>query len=511
MKKTKKALASLAIAGMALTMLPFNAFATGAVPTRLAGTTAEQTAVQIADQTSWTGTAILASSASYGMVDALTSGPFATFLKAPILLQEPGAVLNADTKAELIKLSVKTVYVTSGTAVISQAVLTELTSMNITVVTLGGADRFETSVNIAKKMVAMGAPVSKVALAYGWLNQDALSIAAIASSSCSPILLTEKNVVPAHVKEFLDADANITSSDVIGGTGVISDIVKAAFPNATRHYGNTAYDTNSQVIQDFASSLTFENIYIANGVTGIDALAGAPLAAQTKSAIVLTDGMTVPAVAIFVQSKASDNTVFTALGGVAVVPETLRGQWRSVEKPVIYLYPTTEQQVSVKLIYDGKFTCTYPEYKNGWEVIAHPDGTLLNLGDNKQYSYLFWEGILDNNRWDMTKGFVVAGKDTKDFLQDKLSLMGLTPKEYNDFIVYWLPRMQDNQYNLITFANKEYEQRVHLSISPNPDSVLRVFMVYKPITSKIYITPQQLTTFTRTGFNVVEWGGTEVR
>jgi len=75
MKKTKKALASLAIASMALTMIPFNAFATGTVPTRIAGTTAAQTAIAIADQTGWTGAAILASSASYGMVDALTSGP----------------------------------------------------------------------------------------------------------------------------------------------------------------------------------------------------------------------------------------------------------------------------------------------------------------------------------------------------------------------------------------------------------------------------------------------------
>ena len=123
MKKTKKALATLAIAGVVLTMVPFNAFATSTVPTRLSGNTAAQTAVAIADQTGWTDTAILASSASYGMVDALTSGPLATFLKAPILLQEPGATLNADTKAELIKLSVKTVYVTSGTAVISQTVI----------------------------------------------------------------------------------------------------------------------------------------------------------------------------------------------------------------------------------------------------------------------------------------------------------------------------------------------------------------------------------------------------
>jgi hypothetical protein len=183
----------------------------------------------------------------------------------------------------------------------------------------------------------------------------------------------------------------------------------------------------------------------------------------------------------------------------------------SVKEPVIYLYPTTEQQISVKLNFNGKFTSTYPEYKGGWEVIAHPDGTLLNLCDNKEYPYLIWEGILANNSWDMTKGFVVAGKDTKDFLQDKLSLMGLTSKEYNEFIAYWLPKMQDNKYNLITFANEEYKQKVHLSIEPNPDSVLRVLMVYKPITEKIDIPPQRLTTFNRTGFSVVEWGGAEIR
>jgi hypothetical protein len=126
------------------------------------------------------------------------------------------------------------------------------------------------------------------------------------------------------------------------------------------------------------------------------------------------------------------------------------------KEPVINLYPTLEQQISVRLNFNGKFTSTYPEYKDGWKVIAHPDGTLLNLRDNKEYPYLIWEGILNNNSWNMTKGFVVAGKDTKNFLQDELSLMGLTAKECNDFIAYWLPNMQDNKYNLITFPNEEY-------------------------------------------------------
>jgi len=288
---------------------------TGIIPTRLAGTTAEQTAVSIAEQTGWTGTAILASSTSYGMVDALTPGPLASYLKAPILLTGAGNTLDAATKAELVKLAVTKVYVTSGTAVIKQGVLDDLEAMNIQIIKLGGYDRFETSVNIAKKMVG----VTIVAVANGL--QDALSIASIASANNQPILITSKDVLPASVAAFLAENSGITASDVIGGTGVISDAVKNALPNATRHAGNTAYDTNNQVIQDFAADLEFDNIYVANGVTGIDALAGAPLAAQTKSAIVLIDGKSVPAVAAFVNSKLTSNSVVTALGGAAVVPE----------------------------------------------------------------------------------------------------------------------------------------------------------------------------------------------
>lgn len=321
---SKKFLASLAIAGMALTMIPLNALAAGTVPTRLAGTTAEQTAVKIADQTGWTGTAILASSASYGMVDALTSGPLAAYLKAPILLTGPGKALDLATKEELVKLAVTKVYVTSGTAVISQGVLDELKNMNITVVPLGGEDRFETSVNIAKQMVALGAPVTKTAVAYGWLIQDALSIAAIASQANEPILLTNSAGLSASAQAFLKDNPGITVSDVIGGTGVIYDSVLAQLPTPARHYGITAYDTNEQVIKDFSTSLQFDQVYLANGVTGIDALSGAPLAAQTKSAIVLTDGVTTPAAGSFVRGKMSAGGVVTALGGEAVVSESQR-------------------------------------------------------------------------------------------------------------------------------------------------------------------------------------------
>jgi hypothetical protein len=181
-------------------------------------------------------------------------------------------------------------------------------------------------------------------------------------------------------------------------------------------------------------------------------------------------------------------------------------------KPVIYLYPQTPQNIKVLLNLDGTLTSSYPAYNNGWNIFAYPDGKLINSTDNKEYGYLFWEGVSsEGTKYDLSKGFVVEGKDTASFLQDKLSKMGLTPKEYNEFIVYWMPKMQNNKYNLIHFASKEeYDDKAKLTIEPKPDSMLRVFMVYKSLNEKVEVTPQEIKSFSRNGFSVVEWGGTEV-
>ncbi|MGB4420667.1 MAG: hypothetical protein WBI29_02625 [Candidatus Saccharimonadales bacterium] len=182
-----------------------------------------------------------------------------------------------------------------------------------------------------------------------------------------------------------------------------------------------------------------------------------------------------------------------------------------IMKPVIYLYPTEKQDTTVKLDYDGDIIVSYPDYDetiNGWRVTANPDGTIINNKDGLTYSYLFWEGKETvPTQWNFDKGFVVNGSDTISFLQNKLSEIGLTPREYNEFIVYWYPMMKDNKYNLITFVGKEYTDKAPLNISPSPDSMLRVFMVYKKIEEEISIEPQIFQKFDRNGFTVIEWGG----
>ena len=177
-------------------------------------------------------------------------------------------------------------------------------------------------------------------------------------------------------------------------------------------------------------------------------------------------------------------------------------------KPVIYLYPEKAMEVDVKIRFtnDGTLTTTYPQYNNGWKVMAHPDGKLIDLKDKREYSYLYWEGI-GTTAYDLSKGFVVSKENTITFLQEKLEYLGLTPKEYNEFIVYWLPYLQESEYNLITFQTTSYTDVVKLDISPKPDSMLRVYMVYVPLDKPIEIPEQELVPFTRKGFTVIEWGG----
>ena len=113
--------------------------------------------------------------------------------------------------------------------------------------------------------------------------------------------------------------------------------------------------------------------------------------------------------------------------------------------------------------------------------------------------------------YDFSQGFVVPGRETADFLRQALSQLGLTPREYNEFIVYWLPRMEGNPYNLISFQQEAYTDTARLEITPEPDSLLRVFMAYQPLDRPAEVEPQVLEPFVRQGFTVVEWGGCEIK
>lgn len=178
-------------------------------------------------------------------------------------------------------------------------------------------------------------------------------------------------------------------------------------------------------------------------------------------------------------------------------------------KPVIYLYPVSPTEVSVKLDFDGELTTTYPSYEDGWKVTAEPDG-LLTDANGMTYNYLYWEGNYSNS-YDMTRGFCVKGSETAVFLEKALAELGLTRKEANEFIVYWLPMMEKNKYNIISFQKESYTEHARLDIEPAPDTVIRVFMTWYESKKPVKLEPQQLSAPERTGFTVVEWGGSEIK
>lgn len=193
---------------------------------------------------------------------------------------------------------------------------------------------------------------------------------------------------------------------------------------------------------------------------------------------------------------------------LTVEPSDWQPQPGVAYKPVIYLYPEVETEVSVKLDLSGSLTCTYPAYDNGWQVIASPDG-ILKDSNGQTYNYLYWEGGT-NARLDMSRGFCVKGEDTAAFLETALEKLGLNRREANEFIVYWLPQMEKNPYNIIAFQGDIYTDAAKLEVTPAPDTLIRVFMTWQASEKAVALSAQELTAPERTGFTVIEWGGTEM-
>jgi len=180
-----------------------------------------------------------------------------------------------------------------------------------------------------------------------------------------------------------------------------------------------------------------------------------------------------------------------------------------VDKPIIYLYPTVETEINVKLWTPENLSHTYPKYNSEkwWNVIAQPNWDLKDMETwRKLYAlYREWK-ILDPQDFD--EWFVVAWKDIIPFLEEKLAILWLNEREAEEFIVYWLPQMEGNEWNLIRFETKaEQDENMPLNITPKPDTVIRVMMDWKAIDEPIDIPEQQLFTPERTWFTVVEWWG----
>ena len=176
-------------------------------------------------------------------------------------------------------------------------------------------------------------------------------------------------------------------------------------------------------------------------------------------------------------------------------------------KPVIYLYPENETEINVMFAKPELLTTTYPKFNSSWNVNVKPNGDMYD--ENGRYYYALYYEAKGSKLNRFEEGFYVEKDDAIDFLEEKLSILGLNERESNEFIMYWLPVLEQNEKSLVYFETTEsLEKKNKLIINPMPDSLLRINIHIKKVNKKVSIKEQELPRFERKGFAAVEWGGT---
>ncbi|MDB8789326.1 cell wall-binding repeat-containing protein [Romboutsia sp. 1001216sp1] len=228
------------------------------------------------------------------VVDGLAAAPLAAEKKAPILLTNKDG-LTKETEAEMLRVfgtnvEGKTIYVIGGESQFSKVAEENLAKLGATVKRLAGDSRYETSLKIAKELNSQ----NNTSFVVGGNGEvDAMSIAAHAANTKSPIIVTNKDAVNEDAIKALNGKELV----IVGGTSSVSDAVKTQLEEIDKNKaverlaGNDRQGTNAKVIAKYHGNA--KTAYVAKDGYGvgkshlIDALTAAPLAGKDNAPIVL--------------------------------------------------------------------------------------------------------------------------------------------------------------------------------------------------------------------------------
>lgn len=377
MPKKITQLATLLILFMILINYSSPVYASTSIPMyRLAGATRYDTSAEIS-KNGWGQSDYAVIATGENFPDALASAPLAKKYNAPIILTNPD-YLSDQSKNELKRLKVKSVFIIGGTGAISSLAEASIQSLGLETTRLAGQDRYETALKIAQEVGTNG----EILVATGDSYQDALSIAPIAAIKGDPIIISPKDTIPDSVKNFLSGKA-INKTYVIGSSVEISDNVLNQFPNAERIDGQSGYERNIAVLNKFGNLFNFSKIYFATGVNFPDALAGTALAPLNSSPIILVNPSTTSSFMTLIQNKQQDIKDIYALGGEAVLPTPIINQIISVQ-PIVYMSDVLQPYyASLSLLNVNKpMSLAGKIYTKGYQVFTELSDTKLsfNLG-----------------------------------------------------------------------------------------------------------------------------------
>lgn len=289
---------------------------------KLIGENRYSTAVEIS-KNGWTKSdaVIIVNGDDNSLVDGLTATPLASAKGAPILLTENNR-LPQETTDELKRLNPSNIIVIGGESVVSENVIKDIKNIkkDIKVERVGGIDRYDTSLKIAKELDKTN-DITKIYIGAGDGEADALSISPVAGREKSPILLTPKNGLKEESLNYIKKE-NISDAYFIGGDSKISneainqvDAVISKDVSKNRVSGRGRQETNAKVIEKFYTSSSLSGVAVAKSDKLIDALSVGPLAAKKDIPVVIaTDSLDSSQENILSQKKTSK--LFEIGGGI---------------------------------------------------------------------------------------------------------------------------------------------------------------------------------------------------
>ncbi|WP_165384256.1 cell wall-binding repeat-containing protein [Leucobacter triazinivorans] len=294
---------------------------------RISGSDRFETAVAMSQHgySTSAGTVIVANGLDFP--DALSAGALGAKWKAPLLLTRPDT-LPAATAAEIERLRPSRIVVIGGTGAVSDAVVAKLEEFSERVDRVSGADRYATSIEIAKAGWANGT-ASDSFLVTGAGFPDALAAGAAAGKYEGPVLLVPGDAEKASTPIMSELSRlGTTTVHIVGGTGAVSSGIQSAVGQGravVRYAGVDRFDTSARIANGIFPDGTRTDTYWASGYSFADALAGGALVGAKGSPLLLTRQECVPGSVAEANARVVGVNTFLLGGSSVLGNEVLAG------------------------------------------------------------------------------------------------------------------------------------------------------------------------------------------
>jgi putative cell wall-binding protein len=264
-------------------------------------------------------TVVIASGAIDQAIEGLIAAPFAYSMAAPLLLTAT-TKLPAVISADLVSRSTETVYLIGTPSSISVAVEDGLRADGYAVTRIAGVTPTDTAAEVA---IRMGGPREAAVIAAGWFPDpvDAMSVGGPSAKLGMPILLTNRDVLPAATRDAL-LTLGVRTPYVVGGAGVVSDEVFGELGGAAiRLAGPDRYATSVAIAGAFAARVGAVNTVVANGAN--NTFSDSVPAGVLGQLVVLTTPSTLATPAATWIHDTGSLASATVVGGPAVITDSV--------------------------------------------------------------------------------------------------------------------------------------------------------------------------------------------